>query len=623
MCFISPDPIVQEFNSPSLFLDFDSLAMGPCAVGISDNYCLFVQLPVTSGDGQQFSTAYVVISQVPYSAGINLGLIQGSQQQFRRRLLSAEPWLLANSSYGNLFIENKPDCLNVLESRGENREKAKECIHSMIIAKHLTEVFNISDQEQLKMLVFPPVIPNAAYLQELWKTPEIIPYLLKESNPQSLIAFAAETISLNQDHLKQVLEHLWNRIQVHATIMPIIHEEGNSSYVLKETSLKSRRLLQENQNAEEKPVVLPVLACYVIEEPLQNIMSAFWDTVTFYKASSSKDIKKSAAEVPTKEDTMDWWKYKLHVPKPASNQTDSSSRGNYGHFISSVLSLKLFPESNATTQAVLDSLTSDVTYERASSENLLTGTRIIREASTCNYTLMTMGNEENEASLLQWTLILFAVFFLITTMCCSSTVLSSMMWVIVFPMLLFWIVYSTSPLCWPMIPPKFAKDLASETLSMIPESIKIPYFLIHEDCITVNEDKLEISKQDECFKSCDADPFYMTSWQDPMAWWTCELSPYACTSLGGWARNWNVMQDFASSADYFAEVMKQKKQDEDFFQAHRLCAALVSYEITVALFVSLTAILVIPSCIEAIVKIFSGALVLLLQASSAEYADDV
>lgn len=625
MCFISPDPIVQEFNSPSFFLDFDSLAMGPCAIGISDNYCLFVQLPVTSGDGQQFSTAYVVISQVPYSAGINLGLIQGSQQQFRRRLLSAEPWLLANSSYGNLFIENKPDCLNVLESRGENREKAKECIHSMIIAKHLTEVFNISDQEQLKMLVFPPVIPNAAYLQELWKTPEIIPYLLKESNPQSLIAFAAETISLNQDHLKQVLEHLWNRIQVHenATIMPIIHEEGNNSYVLKETSLKSRRLLQENQNAEEKPVVLPVLACYVIEEPLQNIMSAFWDTVTFYKASSSKDIKKSATEVPTKEDTMDWWKYKLHVPKPASNQTDSRSRGNYGHFISSVLSLKLFPESNATTQAVLDSLTSDVTYERASSENLLTGTRIIREASTCNYTLMTMGNEENEASLLQWTLILFAVFFLITTMCCSSTVLSSMMWVIVFPMLLFWIVYSTSPLCWPMIPPKFAKDLASETLSMIPESIKIPYFLIHEDCITVNEDKLEISKQDECFKSCDADPFYMTSWQDPMAWWTCELSPYACTSLGGWARNWNVMQDFASSADYFAEVMKQKKQDEDFFQAHRLCAALVSYEITVALFVSLTAILVIPSCIEAIVKIFSGALVLLLQASSAEYADDV
>ena len=56
--------------------------------------------------------------------------------------------------------------------------------------------------------------------------------------------------------------------------------------------------------------------------------------------------------------------------------------------------------------------------------------------------------------------------------------------------------------------------------------------------------------------------------------------------------------------------------------AHRLCAFFMSYEIVFALIALGLAIFILPSICQAIIEIFSGAVVMLLYASGAEITDE-
>jgi hypothetical protein len=115
----------------------------------------------------------------------------------------------------------------------------------------------------------------------------------------------------------------------------------------------------------------------------------------------------------------------------------------------------------------------------------------------------------------------------------------------------------------------------------------------------------------------------MLSWQDPTAWWLCDLiSVDACMFVGKYASSWEIFQDLSSSSAYYSEVLAFSSKDADFVGAHRLCAFFMSYEIVFAIFVLVMSIFVLPSIFQAIIEIFSGALVLLIYASSAELADD-
>jgi hypothetical protein len=195
-------------------------------------------------------------------------------------------------------------------------------------------------------------------------------------------------------------------------------------------------------------------------------------------------------------------------------------------------------------------------------------------------------------------------------------------WVLVFPMVLFWAVYNVSPLCWPMIPPKLPHDIALELTSLVPESLEIPSYLVDQGC-SVRGLLSDGTYDPRCFKQCSQEPFLMLSWQDPTAWWLCDLiSVDACMFVGKYASSWEIFQDLSSSSAYYSEVIAFSSQDADFVGAHRLCAFFMSYEIVFAIFVLVMSIFVLPSILQAIIEIFSGALVLLIYASSAELADD-
>jgi hypothetical protein len=281
-------------------------------------------------------------------------------------------------------------------------------------------------------------------------------------------------------------------------------------------------------------------------------------------------------------------------------------------------------------QRFIDSIFSNISYEEAVDANYFTGNRFLTEVSTCNYTLLTFGphyNNNNDDGggrrrlLLPWLIFLTVIFYIFTSTCSPSIVITLFIWVFIYPTVLFWAVYNVSPLCWPMVPPKLPQDIASEITPFVPKTIQIPPFMINQGCSL---------DEPSCFKQCRQDPFFMLSWQDPAAWWMCDLAGVSsCTWVANYVSNWGVLQDFASSSFYYADVItfasaatSSIKDPKDFVGAHRLCAFFMSYELIMAFIMLAVAIFVLPSVIQTIIEIFSAAVVLLTFAANAENVAD-
>jgi len=99
----------------------------------------------------------------------------------------------------------------------------------------------------------------------------------------------------------------------------------------------------------------------------------------------------------------------------------------------------------------------------------------------------------------------------------------------------------------------------------------------------------------------------------------CDISTSACINAAHAAEKYsNFLQDFASSASYFAQVVAFEEADPDFAAAHRLCAFFSSHQIILAVAILLFIILVVPTVIVGIMEIFASAVVLLMQARSSE-----
>jgi hypothetical protein len=258
----------------------------------------------------------------------------------------------------------------------------------------------------------------------------------------------------------------------------------------------------------------------------------------------------------------------------------------------------------------------------------LTGRRLLHELSYCNYTALTNGDGTSVnyiagVSLLYLFLCTMLLFMLFTALCVPSGVLVTLTYLILFPMIFLWLAYGVSPLCWPMIPPRLPQDLAVELRALVPTSFEIPRFLVRDEC-TVRGRLSDgtLGGNTRCYKHCGEVPFQMLSWQDPLAWFMCELSTGVCLSAASLTSRWNALQDFTSSATYYADVVGFQKEDPDFVAAHRWCAFFKSYEICLACATAAFACLLLPYALAAIAEIFAAAMILLVQAYSVETVHD-
>jgi hypothetical protein len=677
-CFVSFNKDIKSViqQNPNLVLDFNTLSIASCALGTSSAACVYVQLPSSSGG--QYSKTFAVILGITNSGSIGDTILNVGGGGRRRLLQIAEGG--GNVSYNNSSSPENwnwsaiPKCSKIFIRRdntsdvpSSQRQLAKWCIHWMITANTMVDMFYNNDTESrdnqshdtpnelLVEDVASALLSPLKFAAICIKYPKLLLFNLDTTRffikqhegllpvlidtawdiagnalwfiSTSLMQFKRSITNNNDTHGKSTT----NNNDTHSKSTTNNNDtQSNSSKAKSANSddddLKSkknnRNLLswivnasEINNDVDDDNYALPIQQCSALEVPMKQIASAFWDTIHFYKKQMTNDTNN---DNNYSFDNQSW----MYVLPPQSMIDDtlrSKGSGAFGDIINNLI-INPFISNTAGGQFV-DAIISDISYNETIENNYITGRRVLSDLSYCNYTSLTFGPKVPKP-LLPWILLLFVCFVILTSLCSLSPVISWMAWIILFPMILFWAVYNISPLCWPMIPPKLPHDLYVELGSLVPSSVKIPSFLVQLDCS--DRGLLSDGTYDpRCFKQCGQEPFLMLSWQDPLAWWLCDISTSMCQSVGKTSSLWGgVFQDFASSTQYYSEVIAFGPQDADFVAAHRLCAFLMSYEIIFALIALALAIFVIPSICQAIIEIFSGAVVMLLYASGAEITDE-
>lgn len=643
-CLISPNNEMAALGSAEFNIDFSSAAIGACALGLTSTAfearCLKVTLPAQNSFYDSTKTNFVVITNFLLQENTNILSQFTSVSGQRRRLLT-----LGNDSNNvfhdvhPLFIDILFECVSstttiVVQDRNTTqlskilqnprlRNKIKDCIHSLWTNQQMTLLFNVTAQNML----FHPFA---------------LSYWLEQTRGKGLISFARDSIA---PVLSMML--VSNISLFHLFRFNYSDSNNNSSSLDNETiyinkSKPRRRILATNDDGTRStptliPIKLPSQTCFALEKPLQDISNAFWDTVRLYHSRSNANEQQQVQGATNNNTTTSSEKWWYSFPPLNSNATVSSpfkSEGWMSTIAYTAISWTLSGGS-ASGEQIIQAMTLNLSYDDATKNNYFTGTRLISDLSRCNFTTITFGPQPSKP-LLPWLLLLFMVTYMISTCCSSSTILSMILWLIFFPVLLFWTVYNVSPLCWPMVPSKLPKDVTSEISKIIPTSIKIPYYLLHTECLSyktiyfqnesfpfpTSKNVMDIlasrPNKNVCFKKCAAEPFLMKTWQDPLAWWMCEINTDVCRWVADNIKTLPVCKDFVSSAFYFSEVLKLRDKDNEFVQAHRFCAIFSSHEIVFATAITLSILLISPSIFQFIAEIFSGAVILVIHASNAE-----
>ena len=223
-------------------------------------------------------------------------------------------------------------------------------------------------------------------------------------------------------------------------------------------------------------------------------------------------------------------------------------------------------------------LVSNMTYNDSVRLNYMTGRRMLQELGACNFSrLLDSAALDDDSrvmrSLISLLLVCLAVQFLFGLSGC----LAMGLWGGIFPIVLFWSLYQVSPLCWPMVPVQFPTDVVQAAERYLrPFAGEMPPVMLRANCTS--------AKEPGCVLSCHDAPFHMTSAPDALAWWLCEWSTDLCTSVArtaGGAYRWAGLDNFVSSATYYAEVLTYAADydDDDFASAHRWCAVFASYRL--------------------------------------------
>jgi hypothetical protein len=260
---------------------------------------------------------------------------------------------------------------------------------------------------------------------------------------------------------------------------------------------------------------------------------------------------------------------------------------------------------------VMDAILSPLTYEEAQSQDYITGQRVIQDMGTCNFTRLMLGPAKAR-SFMPMFLFLVVFFNVISCLCLPLSVCTRMLWYILFPIVLFWSLYNVSPMCWPMVPPRFVHDLYGEVSALMPTEFGVPRYLVKPEC-TVDGRLSDGSYDPACFNSCSEAPFLFKSWQDTLTWWICEISTDACEEAGRQATSFGIFQDMASSADYYASVIDYATKNPELVQAHRLCAVLSTYNLIWVALVLGIACYLLPSICMAVLDILTGCLILIME----------
>ena len=624
-------------QATSLSLSFSELALAPCMMG-TDSLCVAVSLPLTSSG----------TSQQPLYAVLLPGTVSGVLRPMSLLASTGRRLLMTRDNNATAVDWHRWWC-----EKEWPQEDVRWCTfwklvgnQSLLLLLGDSQATNISDTFLLSpMRLAKEVLKNPGiFLRLMTQRPDIVRHIIMQHPgiwpvivgnlwDGTTDAWKALTLAKPPHH------NINNNGSCHAnqTCLPNNTADGKRKLLLfEEQQVIADSYYVDNTNAARFP------KCAALEIPINEIIAAFWNTIHYYEninyylsrttvaiaanASSgapctdqnSTDTNSTDNTTTTSTavdcgitTTVTRGGYSLPPPSPPG-----AGKGGVDVLGSIADVFMMIPTGGISGRNLMDGLLSNINYEDAVANNYITGRRVLKELSFCNYTMLTLGPREMP-KLLPLIVVVAIFFFIFTVLFSPHALLTWILWVFVFPCIIYWAAYNLSPLCWPMIPPSLPHEIASEIKAIIPDSFEIPTFLVHANC-TLRGLLSDGSYDPGCFKACSNAPFYITSWQDVSAWWLCEFSTGICREIAGITDKWGALSDMTSSLNYFADVVDFSSEDSDFVAAHRVCAIFSIYYLVFALMLGAFIVMVAPAAWIAIAQIFAASLQLLLEASSDE-----
>ena len=524
---LSTDDISTNLLSPSLVLDFGALAITPCLLGLSDNGCVGVSLPLSSGGAYTRSLAVLLAPAPPASV-----------YTASRRLLEVTAL----------------QC-DQLHSR---QAAKKECVHWRLAAHTVSNALS-SNGTALELLVTHPLSASRR--------------LMRHAD-----GFAPRALGM---------------------LMELIGDPTQWTLDTPPKRRSGRRL--SSAATDTAPIEWPFMylspsltqsdrSCAVLDEAFVSIADAWTDTLMFYA-----DTKLYEADPSDPTPLEDWINGTLHgASGDGWISVGNQNAGLLGNLAEAV--------TLGYGRRIVDAMVSE------------RGRSMWSDMAQCNFTTLTLGSKTSvhrgRGMTLLYLLIATWMAFSFLMAFVLPAALYRIVWYVLFPAAVFWAAYGVSPLCWPMIPPRFPHDVVVELSNLLPQNGSqwtLPIYLVHEECDLLG--RRYDAYDPTCFRTCDAEPFLFKSWQDSAAWWLCDLSASTCTYAAGQAARWSVLSDFVSSATYFVDVLAAP----ELAAAFRTCAAFTSFYLIFSMAIALLVLVALPSLLIAMFEFIASTLILLAQ----------
>ena len=647
MCAAVLDPfkvasIKASFAVQALSLDFGEIAIAFCALGGYQNLCMDVSIPLSATIGF-VERPLVVLLQL-------LSIVTPSTQAQAgsgRRLLSQTDLLAQMHAphdnhtkpiFNEWALEMNTECKG--EEAKEGRAEGKQCLHWSAMAHYIVSHFNLSVWGVKQKSLF-DAFQTGGVLGALWQVQKYA------ENSPGLVSFL-----MDLDPLTKTIQSTTRSLQQLHARSPWA-QTFDLDFNLSFRQKGGRRLLSvTNLNSMDDNTDTDVnkgdwtFTCSRLQKPMHKILNAFWSTVRFYEgggkpiamminqsSSATNPQPTSITNTVTNDNTTSDSEATTISPQtncsvdaglascigyslPPPRQADTTQQKG---MLEQLSAFTLYaPTLGFGGEQILDALLSPMDYQTAVEGDFITGKRILHDMGSCNYTQITLGGQKQRSFFIIF-MGMALLFQLLSVMCIPLSCCQYAMWYFIFPILFFWAMYNTSPLCWPMIPTTFVHDMYLEITYFLPQDLKVPKFLVKPFCTL--DGKLEDGSYDpSCFSSCSDPPFLFVSWQDSIIWWICEASTEQCVKWGDFMSSTfgPLFNDMASSSDYYASVIGYTSNDPEFVQAHRMCAFFSLYQVIFLLLSIVIGCYLIPSILLGIVEIFMGCGVLLLDAYIAD-----
>jgi hypothetical protein len=477
--------LAQSPVPQAILLLFGDVAITYCRLGQYANLCLNLQIPLSgAGESGVQQGAYVVL----------LSLLV-STTPGRRRLLSVESmaqapgvvpyaleqWVLQEG--GNRSQPPSHLCAHTARAR----DAAKRCLYWAQLGAFVVEHFNLSHSIREPFALF------SADTGPLFALPLLAPHMAMDPELRHFIL--AHTVPYG----RTVLE-------MSRAVGTFFLTTGRQQK--KPVTGRPRRALLQEQQEQQTMIVEEGPAskgdwefnCTSVQVPVAKLATAFWDTVSYYEGG--RDALANASVTSTCDVSQGLYNCLGYSLPPAH------TRNNADQWLEVLLYV---PTLGAGPNRLVDAFLSPIPHDEAERNDLLTGSRLLQDMGVCNFTRLTQGPVKLR-SFMPMFLFLLVLFTVVSYTCMPLSVCTSLLWLFLFPVVLFWAMYNVSPLCWPMIPPRFVYDVHQELNALIPTQVTVPRYLVRPRCTVAG--KLSDGTYDPtCFLSCSEPPFLFKSWQ--------------------------------------------------------------------------------------------------------------